>query len=256
MVSRWEKVYERLLLLNRFHPLRPGHCTAHPLEALGKGGNGGNGDPELHSRILSFGMESGAIFLSGASVLGEPSPNEVILLMSEHASALANLIAHECELKATVFDAIGELLPTRTELRLDDELCAVVFQTVACHNFVELKDGYRLGSLDLLIQMHYAMYFANLQEYVSVRLLCVIHALIELEAARRLEAAETGDVIDVFPLECAGHQPSIPELKKAHRERIVEKRGEFAAAIQPGSGFRVTRRLRPPSKRFTRKLKK
>jgi len=255
MVSRWEKVYERLLLLNRFHPLRPGHCTAHPLEALGASKGRKSVDAK---RLISLGVEAGAIFLSGASMLvgTEPSPNEIVLLMSEHASALANICAHECGLTPTVFDALGELLPARTELRLDDELRAVVFQTVACHNFVELKDGYRLGSLDLLIQMYYAMYFANLQEYVSVRLLCVIHELIELEAARRLEAAETGDVIDVFPLECAGHQPSIPELKKAHRERIIEKRGEFAAAIQPASGFRVTRRHHHESTRKTRKVLK
>jgi hypothetical protein len=97
--------------------------------------------------------------------------------------------------------------------------------------------------------MYYAMYFADLQGYLPVRLLCVIQELIDMEATRRqTAAAKDQPAHDVFPLECLGHQPSLPELKKAHRERVREKQKELRGALRFQSGVRMTRRSkRKPS---------
>jgi hypothetical protein len=251
MVSRWEKVYERLLLLNETHPIRAGRCTDEPLEALGASNSRtASAASELHDRLVGAGIGAGAVFLSGASYLAEhaPNPTEVVLMMSDRATPLTMQIAQDLGLKATHIDALGELLPARTELRTGRRhLVAVVFETVACHSYTTLKEpvGYRLGSIDLLIQMYYAMYFADLQGYLPVRLLCVIQELIDMEATRRVAAVATGQPAhDVFPLECLGHQPSMPELKKAHRERVKEKRKELVGALRIQSAFRVSRRQR------------
>lgn len=251
MVSRWEKVYERLLLLNEAHPIRAGKCTDEPLAALGARGSS---DTELHDRLVGAGIAAGAVFLSGASYLvdRQPNPTEIVLMMSDRANVLTTQIAQDLNLKATHMEAQGELLPARTELRTGRRrLVAVVFETVACHSYTTLKEpvGYRLGSIDLLIQMYYAMYFADLQGYLPIRLLCVIQELIDMEAAGRVAAVETGQPAhDVFPLECIGHQPSMPELKKAHRERVKEKRKELVGALRVQSAFRVSRRRRRSNK--------
>lgn len=245
-VKRWEKVYERLLLLNEEHPLRAGRCTAEPLEALGADKRG---DSDRHDRIVGAGIQAGAVFLSGASYLTgtEPRPDEVVLMITERRSALVNELAQQ-GLKPTEFEAVGELLPARTELRTGRKpLVAVVFDTVACHSYTTLTApvGYRLGSIDLLIQMYYAMYFTDLHGYLPIRLLCVIQELVELEARNRGTAAASGaPAHDVFPLECVGHQPTMPELKKAHRARVTAKRKELAKALRVESTVRSSRRRR------------
>ena len=247
MVSRWEKVYERLLLLNEEYPLKAGRCVAEPLEALAQPTDGKQ--LVLTDRILGIGIESGAVFLSGASYLVAPDRDpvdEVIMMISDGASTLVEQLTSALNLKVTKFDAMGELLPTRYELRTSKrKLVAVVFETVACHNYTTLTSpvGYRLGSVDLLIQMYYAMYFADLKGYLPVRLLCVIQDLIELETQRRLAVADgKGDIHDVFPLQCIGHQPTMPELKKAHRERVAEKRKDLAKALRLQESVRFSRR--------------
>ena len=249
MVSRWEKVYERLLLLNAEHPLKAGRCVAEPLKALA----GSKSHHTLKGRIIRAGIDAGAVFISGAragfsgfSGFSVSSAHEdVIIMMSDHAD-LAESLVKTLDLTPTRFDAMGELLPARTELR-SDQLVAVVFETVACHSYTTLTSprDYRLGSLDLLIQMYYAMYFADLQGYLPVRLLCVIQELIELEASRRKDAAEGhAEPHDVFPLECIGHQPTMPELKKAHRARIMEKKKDLIKALRMQESARFSRRLR------------
>ena len=248
MVQRWEKVYERLLLLNEAYPVKAGHCTSDPLEALA---TDSSDESPLHEQILEAGIKAGAVFLSGASVLVAPNKipsQEVVMMISEKAAQLTDTLASSLHLTPTVFEAIGELLPARIELRTTRrKLVAVVFETVACHSYTTLTSpkDYRLGSIDLLIQMYYAMYFAELKGYLPVRLLCLIQELVELEGARRRTAVVKGLAVhDVFPMECIGHQPTIPELKKAHRARVVEKKKDLTKALRMQESFRVSRRRR------------
>lgn len=257
MVSRWEKVYERLLLLNEDHPIKAGRCVVSPLKSLGAK-RAATEPSVLHDRIVGIGIAANAIFLSGASYLVDrpADPEEIVLMMTNKpADLVARLV--EAGLDPVSYEPQGELLPGRTELfaRKGGALKAVVFETVACHSYTTLKDpvGYRLGSLDFLIQMYYAFHFTELEHYLGVRLLCVIQQLVDLEATIRREAAAEGKPAhDVFPLECVGHQPSMPELKKAHRLRVLEKRAELAAALKGStarsSGVRLTRKARRMTK--------
>jgi hypothetical protein len=247
-VSRWEKIYKRLLLLNEEHPLKAGRCTENPLASMsGEEFEPKKADIIRHTRLVNAGIEVGAVFLSGASYLVDKDPrvDEVVLMLTPKRAELVNSLKG---LKATDFPANGELLPARTEIKVGTRLVAVIFDTVACHNYTTLKEpaGYRLASIDLLIQMYYAMYFTDLHGYLPTRLLCVIQQLINMEASRRADAViHHIPAHDVFPLECIGHQPSLPELKKAHRERVKEKRKDLIGALkQQRSNFRVTRRRR------------
>ncbi len=245
MVSRWEKVYERLLLLNEVHPIKAGRCGADPLGADEKETKNKE-HQELHDKLVDIGIAEGVIFLSGIATLaqgtpaqgapaqGTPAP-ETVIMMTNKSSEVVSRLTSALRLKQQRFEAKGELLPARTELRTPRKrLVAVVFETVACHNYTTLASGYRLGSLDLLIQMYYALYFADLQNYVRARMMCVIQALISLETDRRAAATGSGAVAshDVFPLECIGHQPQLPELKKAHRKRVQQKRAELTGAMK------------------------
>ena len=239
MVSRWEKVYGRLLLLNAAHPLRAGRCVENPLAATAATTKAHPSDHETDA-LISVGIDTGAIFLSGIARLVdmEPDPAETVLLVHPTPASVVTALQKVLPaLRPTSHPALGELLPARTELHAPGRTrpIAVVFETVACHNYTTLSDpkGYRMASLDFLIQMYYAMYFAQLQDYTPVRLLCTIQQLIEMEAAKRTTAALTGKPAhDVFPLECIGHQPTMPELKKAHRERVQEKRKDLQGALR------------------------
>jgi hypothetical protein len=247
MVSRWEKVYQRLLLLNEEHPLRPGRCPVDPLQPRKEE----NPSP-LHERIVTTGINAGAIFLSGAyyheAPNAIPDADEIVMMITDKHEDLVSTLTRQLNLRTEKHAAMGELLPARTGLRTaKKQLVAVVFEAVACHAYVTLKSpaNYRLGSIDLLIQMYFAMHFADLKGFLPVRLLCVVQELIELESTRRLTASKKGvPAHEVFPLECVGHQPTMPELKRAHRMRVKEKQKELAGALQIESNFRVTRRSR------------
>jgi hypothetical protein len=228
-VSRWEKVYERLLLLNDEHPMKVGRCPTPkdraPLTTE-------------HTRIINSGIDSGAVFLT------EPDESPV-LLMSDKPEKLAKFAEEKKP-------ALGELLPARTELRnKQGELVAVVFETVACHNYTTLAypADYRMGSLDLLIQMYYAIYFGGMPEYHHERLLCLINRLIKEEQALHEKAVKQRlPAHDVMPIQCIGHQPTMPELKKAHRDRVREKKKELVGALRFQGSWGVRRSRKAKAK--------
>ena len=227
-VSRWEKIYERLLLLNEEHPLRPGRCTKQDEPAI----------TWNHTRVMKAGVEAGAVFLT--------KPNEAPVLMIADKDDF-----RFDKLTGTVVPAVGELLPARTELHDDQELVAVIFKTIACHNYTTLKKpaDYRLGSLDLLIQMYYAFYFADIRQYRNGNLLCLINSLIKEEHASRTKAVKQSlTPHDVFPIECIGHQPTMPELKKAHRARVLEKKKELEGALRIHGSWTVRRSRKAKAK--------
>jgi hypothetical protein len=214
---RWEKVYERLLLLNKEHPLQVKRCR--PLNL----GSQIQTDRSLttHDKIMKAGIEEGAVFLSVPPHLGlEPRVTEIVLMIIENPTKIIERLP---ELRVRHHNALGELVAPRVELFRKRRLVAVIFQSVACHAYV--GDKPRIGSIDLLIHMYYGLYFARLERYMPRRILCVIQTLIDLEADTRKKALVTGD--SVFPLECVGHQPLLPELKRAHRKRVEAKRKEF-----------------------------
>jgi hypothetical protein len=253
-VSRWEKVYKRLLLLNEEHPPRAGRCVSDPLGSLAAVAAQSQVQT-LYDKIVTAATAAGAVFLSGASYLApvpaDPDPADPVLLISTDPVTLRVALERH-SLKPTALPSQGELLPARTEFHTPKgRLAAVVFETAACHAYTLLAsppapEGYRLASVDLLIQMYYALYFTGLQAYLPTRILCVIQSLVDIESQRRLLAVEKGlPAHDVFPLDCIGHQPTLPELKKAHRIRVKEKRAELQGALP----LAVESSVGPPGRR-------
>ena len=122
-------------------------------------------------------------------------------------------------------------MPERREIFYDTRRIATIFPTVACHAFLSLNihipydQSYtvRVASVDTSITLLYSMWYAGLQNTVGRRILCVIQALIDIEAHMRLNSPRESK-ISLFPFTCVGHQPSLPELKKAHRERVIAKK--------------------------------
>lgn len=262
-VSRWEKVFYRLQLLNKIYPLKPSSCMDSSADKITRF------PPQkrcrLHSIILQV-LNDTRTFFAGAMVEGvykalenHTAETEIILgqslikydpryiLTTETLDETTNYLAAEikarfpsADITIKEFTEMDELMPERREVFFDKRRIATIFPTVACHAFLSLnihipydetKYIVRVASVDSSITLLYSMWFAGLQKTVGLRILCVIQALIDIEAHMRLEKPRESK-ISLFPITCLGHQPSLPELKKAHRERVLAKKDEVRAYLE------------------------
>ena len=250
---RWAKVFYRLQLLNKIYPLKVSACVSAEEEKT-------RFPPKkrrlLHAIILQV-LEDTRTLFAGAMVEGIYKELEVhtektenvlgaslikydprYILTTETLDETTDYLAGELKARFPVanisikmFDAVGELMPERREVFYDTRRIATIFPTVACHAFLSLNihipydQGYtvRVASVDTSITLLYSMWYSGLQNTVGRRILCVIQALIDIEAHMRLNSPRESK-ISLFPFTCLGHQPSLPELKKAHRERVIAKK--------------------------------
>ena len=255
VTSRWKKVFTRLQLLNKVYPLKVEDCkdpdekTRFPPKKR----------KQLHSIILNVVTDTRSLF-AGAMMEGiykalqeQTAETEKVLgkslikydpryiLLTETLDETTDYLAAEAKaefpannVEIRKFEAMGELLPERREVMFGGRRIATIFPTVACHAFYTMnislpddkKDNpylVRVASIDTSIQILYAMWFGKLQKTVGMRILCVLQSLIDVDAHMRLDNPKNSK-ISLFPYTCLGHQPSLPELKKAHRERVLEKK--------------------------------
>ena len=261
--ERWAKVFYRLQLLNKIYPLNPAACKDSSADEITRF------PPQkrrrLHSIILQVLADTRAFF-AGAMVEGvykalaeHSAETETILgsslvkydpryiLTTETLDETTDYLAGELKARFPAeditikqFQEFGELMPERREVFFDKRRIATIFPTTACHAFLSLnihvpydttKYLVRVASIDSSITLLYSMWFAGLQNTVGLRILCVIQALIDIEGHMRLNSPRESK-ISLFPVTCLGHQPSLPELKKAHRERVLAKKESVRAYIE------------------------
>jgi len=228
-VSRWSKVYKRLMLLNKEFPIGCSKAVKEPetvseseakkVEHILQKKNivlMGVHATELHSRLRTN------VWKTPIDVLVEGDN------FQPYTELLANVWGRD--VKTTEHPAYAELLPKHADIvdKKTGRLLVRVFQTMACHSFHELSTGIRVASIPTLLQFFFAFVYADahyLEGFDQNRIICIAQRLMDLahsHGKRRFEL--------LTPLECLGHQETLTEMK-AHtdklRRSVSEKSDDF-----------------------------
>jgi hypothetical protein len=200
-VSRWEKVYTRLSLLNKRYPITCKNVPTAPDEL----------SAEQKRTTLDM-LKHNPIVLLGFSAVSRHEKKAVwytpVTLLAEKETIDKLTKGHKVETHEA-----SEILPGRTDV-LDKE-GAVLYQfyeTQACHSYHTTGDGIRIASIPTLVMFFMALIYSGEPRDDVSRLLCVAQRLVELanNKPKRRFALLT-------PSECLGVQKELLELR---RERV------------------------------------
>ena len=243
MLSRWEKVYERLSLLEAAHPLKPCNNKAPPLlenKAANKG----------RATLLNFILKNKRVFMGAdihplylTSGQGKTSKSRThyilngrapIVFMSPDADVDADYLSDELDAKKEQILGFQGTLPAMVALYQGDMMICLIVQEEACHSniMVELTKGriLHIASLDTLLTFLIGLYYRDDPILMaSDSLLCWLRHYTSLLAKFR---AHPTKAVPSFPLECSGYQTTFASLLRAKGARIE------AARQRIGSGAR------------------
>lgn len=243
-VERWEKVYERLLLLNAAFP--PKVCKKS-FEAL----TGRAHIPIIiRKSLLDFVLDKSRI-LVGAEVMAlynwmlqkrykkKPSiewflhRNGMVVFISPEAVRDGILLRESLGKDMILMDTLRgkeELLPERVVLSFKGHPLVMIIQETACHSFnsIPLKEGRKLhiGTLETLLTLYYSLLlFTPIDEqskYLQFSLVCLTQKLVEMSQAFH----KLGDKspIPVFSIECSGYQKGYATLLREKFSRIKKEK--------------------------------
>lgn len=207
-VSRWTKVYERLLLLNKHHPMECPGVKKKPTEV-------DTADQKFIQRVLSkenvvlLGITASQIH-SSKKTLNWYAP---VTILAEEPT-LQKIIKGR-KVRET---AGNEIVPRFVDIaNKDDKIIMRVFETAACHSYHPMRNGVRVASIPTLLQFFLAYLYAGATEDDITHLLCVAQRLVDLahNKQKRRYALLT-------PIDCLGHQETLTGLRK-HKAVLYEK---------------------------------
>jgi hypothetical protein len=257
-VARWEKVFERLQLINRAFPPRSGRSGSamqRSSRAMRPGRSGRCSDrPEgkripaaaqealikyivENQRVLCNGPVLGlyargirrgdAVFRadvgSGPMLFTSPDPKE-------DAMRLKGLLKTVGKVEVYVHKPRGEIVPERFELRVDGQIVCLMMEEVACHSYnnFPLGDGQviQVGSLEFLITLYLSLHIftKHSREILGPDAMCLVARCVDLAMENYLSDKSQ---FPPFSLSCRGHQTGYVSLI---RQKVLRIKREKAKA--------------------------
>jgi hypothetical protein len=217
-VSRWTKVYNRLMLLNNHYPV--GCNTHHVQDNIQESYLSTERRNEVEKELQK---DTSILLGINAAMLHEKHANNKwtlpvdVLVNANHFESVADRYATLFEsggkVKIEEYPAYARLLPKHIDIRDEESgtLLVRVFETLACHSYHELKSGLRVASIPTLLQFFFAFSYADahfLEGFDENRIICTAQRLMDLikDHKRRFQI--------LTPIDCMGKQETLFDMRE------------------------------------------
>jgi hypothetical protein len=241
-VSRWEKVALRLMLLDRYHPLKTeGACPA------AGAGEGSNSDRDRVAAIVQKTlMDEDAVFFGGFALdmFVKPDPGAVrpaarhggfdVLHTSPEKCAMVvseQLQASKITGVTTVArEEVGEIIPECHEVRVNGRAVAFIYKPEACRGYNELPYGdgtIRVATIDTMMTFFLAFFYTNTDAAFRQRVLCMAKQLFDLSVSRIHDSG----AMKRFAVKCYGPRTGLNDIRimKSAKYKDLKARGVTGA---------------------------
>jgi len=240
-ISRWEKVFKRLALLNKHYPLTT-KSECGKIDFQRKMSNNSDMSEKLYISTRDSFIDQGIVFFGGYAtslyskyMLTEQQhivrkiPDFDVL--SEEPNKCATILKEALErdgfkkIKLINHEHIGEIIPEHIEVRVGIETIAYIYKPIACHSYntisVENKDV-NVATIDTILAFYLSFLYVSDKYYNKDRLICMAKFLFEVENKNRLEQK---GLLKRFSLNCIGKQPTLEDMRSEKAEKFKELAG-------------------------------
>uniref|UniRef100_A0A6C0F183 Poly(A) polymerase catalytic subunit domain-containing protein n=1 Tax=viral metagenome TaxID=1070528 RepID=A0A6C0F183_9ZZZZ len=243
-VSRWEKIFKRLTLLNEYYPFAI-TTRCDKIEFQRKMEHDTDKSEELYYTVRDAFIDDGVVFFGGYAArmysrYMSKDRKEIIQkipdfdVLSEDPDRCANILIERLKSKGFKnaskkhYPEIGEIVPERIEIVVGKETLAFIYKPIACHNYNVLNiDGkdIKIATIDTMLSFYFAFYYSDEPYYSKDRILCMAKFLFDVEHKNRLEQK---GILKRFSINCYGNQPTLESIRAEKMDKFKElkdKRG-------------------------------
>jgi len=232
-IDRWEKVLKRLILLNKYYPLKIKKCknniqrkmtTKHVIT-----------EKKIFNIVKNSFIDEKLIFIGGyanalySSYLPDYQVKSLpdFDVLSVDPMKTCNRVKKELakeniEVIIKTYPPIGELVAEHHSLQIGDEYISFVYKPTACHSYNEIKIGsskVKVGTIDTLLSFYMAFMYADRPYYDMNRLLCLSTMLFTVQQRNRLKQS---GLLKRFSTTCYGNQPTLSDIRDEKSKKRKE----------------------------------
>ncbi len=246
-VGRWDKVYERLFLLNTLQPMRVCKWRSDKTPALMQDTKEG-----LLQMIMARGNILAGLDVYSSYRVGRGKRKSLkwfvrhwpLIVYSESPKKDADFFVDYMTKVGLVAEsltthnisAVGEIVPACTMIKYEDVPTLLFVKETACHSYltINLVGGkeVKVASIDTLVTLFMSfMFHPELEEIVARPLMCLIHEMILFS----MRAREQGSLAPFLSITCSGHQKQIATLLRERAGRMGKLRNTQKKAKKAGT---------------------
>ncbi len=247
-VGRWEKVYERLFLLNTLQPMRTCKWRSDKQPTLMQ-----NVKEGLLQMLIARGNIIAGLDVYSSYKVGRGKRKGLkwfvrhwpLIVYSESPKKDAEFFMDylikvglvQDTLTVSNINAVGEIVPACTIVKYEDIPTLLFVKETACHSYVNItlvggKEA-KVASIDTLVALFMSfMFHSELEEIVARPLMCLIHEMILFS----MRAREQGTLAPFLSIVCSGHQKQIATLLRERAGRMGKLRNTQKKAKKAGAG--------------------
>lgn len=258
-VSRWEKVFERLTLLNAAFP--PKACKKSIKQLTDKV----HIPVFVRKTLLDFVIDNNRILVGGEVIAlydwilhktykKKPSvqwflnKSGMVVFMSPEAVRDGLTIKERLGTEGITVEPLRgreDIIPERVLLSYKGRPFCTVIQETACHgyNTIPLQEGKKLlvGTLETLITLYSTLnIFTKDEKYLQYSLLCLTQKLVEMGMAFYKLGEDSP--LPIFSISCSGYQKGYATLLKEKFVRIKQEKAKKSTVKKNSSVRSKTRK--------------
>jgi hypothetical protein len=241
-ISRWEKVYKRLVLLNKHYPLKNPHCNAVKFM---RDFEGTSEDSSLiYDTVKDTMIDLGLVFIGGfaSSLYGKYMPKEQQQYIRKVPDF--DVLADDPKLATTIIKerlnaagfknikvykkpGVGEIIAPHYEVVVDNDTVCFIYKPQACHSYNTIRLGQntvKVATIDTMLNFFLAFIYADRPYYDKDRILCMAQYLFEVQEKNRLEQK---GLLKRFSINCYGNtSENLETIRAVKAEKFKELKGK------------------------------
>lgn len=265
-ISRWEKIYKRLNLLNKHYPMKNPKCnTVNFMRDF-------EGDPKIEKTLYNVVKDSiidqGLVFFGGyaSSVYSKYMPVKTQTqeqsipdfdALSEEPEKAAIYIKDKLEkagfsnIKIYKKPGIGEIIAPHYEIVYDKDTICFIYEPLGCHSYNTIKvnnKNIKIASIDTMLNLCLAFIYADRPYYDHSRILCMAEYIFKVQSKNKLK--QTG-LLKRFSKDCYGKETTIETIRENKAKKFKELRHHRKSKEYLEYFMKYD-----PSKKYSKKTKK
>ena len=233
-VSRWEKVFKRLTLLNKYHPMKsPYNCRLiEPEEPANL-----KRREEVFDTLRNTLVDQGAVFFGGyaASFYSQYAKHPVITekppimdVIIENPKKVAMIIKERLlsmgvkNIEIIRHPPMEDVVTEHYQIQIGNTTVLILFQPIACYNYNVItvrKQKIKIATIDTMLSFYLVFIYLG-QSYFDVeRILCMAQMLFDIEEENRTNQK---GVLKRFSIDCYGEQGTLSTIRSEKSEKFKE----------------------------------
>ena len=234
-IKRWEKVYKRLTILNKYFPILK-NCRHQKLNFT-RDFKGNKNHSYLKEILLK---NEDVVFIGGyaTNLYKKHSPRNSddaaeeeeipdFDILAVNAKKTAEDIKRKLSAKGITAPInivkkaqVWKIIPVHYEISIGKNIVCVVYETIACHSYNVVKeDGVQIkvAAIDTLLNFLLAFIFSETSYYDETRIMCMAEYLIQMQSKTKFN---NKGLFKRFSVNCYGTQQSIESMRELKSEKF------------------------------------